>query len=184
MINVDTLPILLKLRCYYTSISNIVRVPNKNENRKLTNQRLRNTVTSNYLCGGCSFLAVLLCSGSCCLFKWWMWVFNIPKRSVDKSSNGKHNNFKIQWDQCYATYHYRLDQHKANIHQGLYYPCDQCEYVSKPEERLTRHKRSETSCKIVFMWSVYIFLNNKGWSNETQTLKAQVKVIVIVLYFR
>ena len=141
---------------------------NKNENRKLTNQRLRNTVTSNYLCDACSFLTdsstdlilhkesvhegkgkrypceqcgyvgVVYSCDECEFSASLKWLLTRHKNAI-------HKNLKIQCDQCdyVATYQYRLDQHKANIHQGINHPCDQCEYVSKTKEGLKSHKEAK-----------------------------------------
>ena len=34
-----------------------------------------------------------------------------------------------------------LDRHKRSVHEGIKYPCNQCEYLASRKEHLDRHKR-------------------------------------------
>ena len=41
-----------------------------------------------------------------------------------------------------ATTKESLDRHKRSVHEGMKYPCGQCEYQATTKENLDRHKRS------------------------------------------
>ena len=61
-----------------------------------------------------------------------------------------------------ATPKRNLTQHKRSAHEGMKYPCGQCEYQVTTKESLDRHKRSIHEGINIFVINVSIKLKEKN----------------------
>ena len=73
-----------------------------------------------------------------------MWkVISSLKGSLDKNRRSVHEGMKYPCGQCeyQATLKGNLDRHKRAVHQEIKYPCGQCEYQATQNEDLENHRR-------------------------------------------
>ena len=58
-----------------------------------------------------------------------------------------NTNTRIKCDECHLTFSTRgiMNQHTRNIHEGLKYPCNYCDYQAPQSGTLTRHIKAKHS---------------------------------------
>merc|ERR1740128_1103379 len=65
--------------------------------------------------------------------------------NLERHIKSKHEGISYPCDQCdYVAIHkYHLKQHERSKHEGIRYPCDQCDYVATQQSSLNTHKKSQ-----------------------------------------
>ena len=69
------------------------------------------------------------------------------KKSQEPGKNDGMAGNRIKCDECHLTFSTRgiMNQHKRNIHEGLKYPCNYCDYQAPQSGTLTRHIKAKHS---------------------------------------